>query len=370
MRNRLWIWLFLLETVVVAAAARSAPPVAAESDGEWRQRSSLPDSVGFAGMLAGTSRGRLIAAGGANFPQAPPWEGGQKVWYDTVFVLDAASSTLLPEQTWRLLRTRLPRPLGYAVSVTHDDAVIVAGGESPTGTGSEVRREVFAIRWSGGDISLTPLPPLPTPLTNACGAMLGSRLYIAGGASSPTVSTKSFWSLDLAVPEDKRTWTEHRSWDGPPRMLAVAAVVKGRFYLLSGAELSASPDGKPSRRFLRDAHRFDPDSGWTRIADLPRAVVAAPSPAAVVNDRILVFGGDDGKQFLNPPQKHTGFPTAVLAYDAETDRWSEAGEIPAPRVTVPLVPLEEEWILISGERRPGIRSPEVWSFSPVPKVPK
>ena len=34
---------------------------------------------------------------------------------------------LLPEQTWRLLRTRLPRPLGYAVSVTHDDAVIVAG---------------------------------------------------------------------------------------------------------------------------------------------------------------------------------------------------------------------------------------------------
>ena len=315
-------------------------------------------------MLAGTSHGRLIAAGGANFPQAPPWEGGRKTWYDTIFVLDS------PKGTWQTARTRLPRPLGYAVTVTYDNEVIVAGGESPTAEGSEARREVFAIRWTGEDVSLTPLPPLPSPVMNACGAILGSRLYVAGGASSPTVATKSFWSLDLAADSDQQTWTVHPTWDGPPRMLAVAAVANGGFYLLSGAELSAGPDGKPARRFLRDAHCFDPAAGWRKLADLPRAVVAAPGPAAVINDRIVVFGGDDGEQFQNPLQDHKGFPSGVLAYDPATNRWSDASTIPVPRVTVPLVPWGDEWVLISGEKHPGVRSPEVWAYSPTTKSRK
>ena len=37
-----------------------------------------PKAFGFAGMLGGVHNGVMIAGGGANFPDALPWEGGQK----------------------------------------------------------------------------------------------------------------------------------------------------------------------------------------------------------------------------------------------------------------------------------------------------
>src|SRR4051794_34706734 len=89
--------------------------------GEWRRLPSLPDKEGFAGMFAGVSGGALVVAGGANFPGKKPWEGGKKVWYDTVYVLEQ------PGGEWKV-GGRLPRPLGYGVSVTHGGAVICVGG--------------------------------------------------------------------------------------------------------------------------------------------------------------------------------------------------------------------------------------------------
>ena len=53
----------------------------------WGQLPPLPDRHGFAGGFAGVSHDALIFAGGANFPDAPPWDGGKKVWYDSIFVL-------------------------------------------------------------------------------------------------------------------------------------------------------------------------------------------------------------------------------------------------------------------------------------------
>ena len=44
--------------------------------------------------VAGVSGGALLVAGGANFPDKKPWQGGTKVWYDTVFVLDEPGTTV------------------------------------------------------------------------------------------------------------------------------------------------------------------------------------------------------------------------------------------------------------------------------------
>src|SRR6185312_16330999 len=66
------------------------PPVHAESQTSalnWKQLPPLPDRLGFAAPFAGVSSGALIVAGGANFPGAMPWEGGQKAWHDSIFVL-------------------------------------------------------------------------------------------------------------------------------------------------------------------------------------------------------------------------------------------------------------------------------------------
>ena len=45
-------------------------------------------SLGFAGMIGGFQNDAVIAAGGANFPGALPWEGGKKVYSDKIYVLN------------------------------------------------------------------------------------------------------------------------------------------------------------------------------------------------------------------------------------------------------------------------------------------
>ena len=69
---------------------------------DWRSLPALPDAEGFAGVFAGVSDGAMLVAGGANFPEAPPWRGGTKTWYDSVFALTD------PQGEWQRLG-RLPR---------------------------------------------------------------------------------------------------------------------------------------------------------------------------------------------------------------------------------------------------------------------
>lgn len=327
--------------------------LAADSTG-WSKLPSLPDKEGFASMFAGVSGGAMLAAGGANFPDKRPWEGGKKVWYDTVFVLDQ------PTGAWKVAG-KLPRPLGYGVSVTHDGRVVCVGGSDAEGH----RAECFRMTWSNGKLAIASLPALPQPIANLSGALLGDTLYVADGIAKPdsTSTLKKFYALDLSA--KNAAWRELEPWPGPARMLAVAAAQAGSFFLASGADLHPGPDGKPVRTYLRDAYRFAPGKGWKRIADLPRAAVAAPSPAPTLGQtQFLVASGDDASQFTTPPTQHVGFPKSVLAYDTRTDCWTEATPTPAPRVTVPTAQWRGAWHVISGEQKPGVRSPEVWKLAP------
>jgi hypothetical protein len=60
-----------------------------------------------AGPFAGTSGGALIVAGGANFPDKMPWDGGKKIWHDTAFVLDKTNGAWRGE--FKLPAARLRR---------------------------------------------------------------------------------------------------------------------------------------------------------------------------------------------------------------------------------------------------------------------
>ncbi len=145
-------------------------------------------------------------------------------------------------------------------------------------------------------------------------------------------------------------------------MLSVAAGSAGAFWLFGGAELVAGDDAKPVRRYLTDSYRYDHHNGWRRIADLPRPIVAAPSPAPVDANGLYILGGDDGTQLSALPNEHHGFDKFILRYNPTTDRWTQAGELPAPRVTAPCTYWNGAWVVPGGEVRPGVRSPEVWEW--------
>src|SRR5688572_1937735 len=265
---------FLTASTAAAASPASQPSEPSVSL-SWKSLRPLPDSVGFAGAYAGVSNGALIVAGGANFPDGPPWDGKAKRWHDRIFVLER------PDAEWRVASETLPQPLGYGVSLTTKRGLLCIGGSDA----NQHYADVFLLSWADGRVARTLLPPLPMPLANAAGAMIGDVAYVAGGMESPSATTasKRFLSLDLAA--DKPQWRDLETWPGPERMLPVAGAHAGSFFLFSGAQLIPGADGKTTRRFLTDGYRYAPASGWTRIADPPRPALAAPSPAAASASR-------------------------------------------------------------------------------------
>ena len=320
----------------------------------WESLPPIPDREGFASPFAGSHNGALIVAGGANFPDKRPWEGGTKIWYDSVFVLTA------PNQPWKT-GFKLPCPVAYGVSLTTQGGIICIGG----GNAKRHFQDVFRLTWDGTTIHTTPLAELPKPCAFMCGAIVNHTIYITGGIDKPdaTECLNTFWSLDYA--DAKAQWKE---LDPPPqspaRMLSVAASCGGSFFRFTGARLFPGQGGKPVREYLRDAWCYTPGHGWKRLADMPRPAVAAPSPAPVsARGRILVISGDDGVNVkFKPETEHPGFPRNVLAYDPAADTWNDVGQVPFSRGTVPAVPWGDRIVIPNGEARPGYRSPEVWSL--------
>jgi SSS family transporter len=334
----------------------------------WKQLPSIPDPVGFAGSYAGVSHDALLVAGGANFPDGiGPWGNTRKTWYDKVFVLET------PEGTWREAG-KLVRPMGYGVSATWKDYVICAGGADATAHYTDV----WKLQWTGEKLVQEELPALPRPLANSTGVILDDIFYVIGGLGHPddTATLNIFWSLDLKAPREQMRWQELDPLPGPGRMLAVAGVQDGHLYVFSGGSLTFDETtGKAQRRYLNDAYRFHPQKGWAAIASMPRAVVAAPSPAySAGQSHLLIFGGDDGanaSRVMELKEKHPGFSTTILAYHTITNTWSPMGEVPGmindsirPPVTTPMVMWQGNAVFPGGEVRPGVRTSQVLQASP------
>ncbi len=318
----------------------------------WKPLPPIPDREGFAGMYAGVSNDTLIAAGGANFPDKKPWEGGTKIWYDTVYALEQ------PDGAWRAVG-KLPSARGYGLNITTDDGLLCIGGA----TTDQHHAECFLLQWQNGSLHTKPMPALPEPCANMTGARLGDTIYVAGGIATPTATQalSTFWALDLHHLD--QGWQTLPTWPGEPRMLAIGAASQGSFYLAGGTSLHADATGKPTRTYLRDAFRFTPGQGWSKIADLPQASVAPPTPSPATATGFLVLGGDDGANVnFEPKDKHPGFPHTLLSYDIKANMWNRLADMPFANVTNPATQWRGHTIVVSGEARPGVRSPAVWSL--------
>jgi N-acetylneuraminate epimerase len=138
------------------------------------------------------------------------------------------------------------------------------------------------------------------------------------------------------------------------------------FFLFSGIALAADSGGKVVRSYLRDAYRFSPEAGWSLIADVPKPVVAAPSPAARFGQsKILVLGDDDGSTAgFQPLQAHPGFSKEMFIYDTKQNSWTHTNGAPVSCAAVPMVEWNQCFVIPSGELRPGVRSPQVWAVAP------
>jgi N-acetylneuraminic acid mutarotase len=339
-----------------AAASAAAPSAMTLPYLNWEKLPPLPDPEGFAAMFAGVAGDALLVAGGARFMDKRPWEGGTKLWDDTVWALAE------PRGAWRKVG-RLPRAAAYGLSVTTPAGVLCAGGSDA----KTHFADTFLLTWDGRELRTKKLPDLPRPAAHHSGVLAGVHLYAVGGTERPdsTEPLHTFWVLDTSRPDSG--WRELPPCPGPARLLAVVGAIGDTVYVASGVGLHAGPDGKPVRTYLQDAYAYTPARGWKRLADLPHPVAAAASPAPVTPDgQLLTLTGDDGTLVhLNGP-RHPGFQQAVLAYRPAEDRWIKVGTTPFSRATVPTTVWHGKWIVPNGERIPGYRSPEVWSLEFTP----
>ena len=198
----------------------------------WSELPPLPDTPGFGGPFVGVHRGALVVAGGANFPDAVPWEGGTKAWYSGILVLEAG------EGTWRDAG-HLDGPRAYGAAVSLPQGIAILGGSDS----ERHHAECWLLSWDPASRNLrrTPLPSLPVATAFPAAAALGEVIYLAAGSdgTNPTALTHAFWALDLSRPEGERQWEERPAWPGPARHKAVAAVQSGGgaasyFHLFSG----------------------------------------------------------------------------------------------------------------------------------------
>ena len=260
----------------------------------WNARSlpALPDAFGFGGPIVGTHNGVLVVAGGANFPNGPPWPvgdqaAGDKVWHDRIFVLEPGAGEWLEAG-------KLPQPRAYAACVTTSAGIYVLGGETfGTRQDSEPTNyplaDVLLLKWNAVErtveITEDALPPLPRACDYHAAAMIGSVIYVTAShtldETSDRLDNPSFWALDL-----KRVaplWNGLEIWPGPARRkMALVAQHSGAddkfdnptcLYMISGETWVNGPDGQPDlSKFIHftDAYRYSPQrKQWKRIADLP-----------------------------------------------------------------------------------------------------
>ncbi|UYQ95417.1 galactose oxidase [Chitinophaga horti] len=350
----------LLYLILILCMADSCAP-GVQTGFEWNTLPAVPDSTGFAGSFAGAAGEVLLVAGGANFPDGrTPWNGGKKTWYDKVFVLEK------PDGAWKEAG-KLPRALGYGVSVATKEGLICIGGSNENGHYADV----FRLRWEQGQLLMDTLPSLPVPLANTCGALADSCIYVAGGLHLPgsAESAGDFYMLDLRNP---MAWQQLPTWPGPSRMLGVAGAIGKDFYLFSGAHLH---EGK--RTYLKDAYRYRPGAGWQSCSDLPVSTVAAPSPAWNNGSELFIFGGDSGRDADSASvlkERHPGFSEMIIAYDAQRNDWRKAGDVftrkaadavsaPNNSILAPVTTTFAYWngllVFPGGEVRPGTRTPNV-----------
>jgi cyclically-permuted mutarotase family protein len=359
----------------------------------WEKVAILPkdisgkDALGFAGMFTGVHLDVIILAGGANFPDKMPWDGGEKQWWNDIYLLEKSGE----EFTWKTdFKSKLPINLAYGSAVSTPGGVIIIGGENTSGPQSAVYRLSWNPKTS--ELYVSEMPPLPVAVSHSSAALIGTKVYVVAGESTSTVA--HFWMLDLQDTDSK--WQVLPLWNGPARSNAglVTQVIAGEavLYLMGGRQKMSSGISE----LYSDIHIYHPSTrtweaaGDMRDAENQKMTLSAFSISSTSSGHILIFGGVTGLYFsqlekialelrsdvldskvkeeleakrLAILQNHPGFSKKVFAYHAVTKTWSRLEDLSFDSpVNTMAISYQDEIILPSGEISPGVRTPNIWKL--------
>ena len=343
-------------------------------------------SLGVSAPFTGVSGGQLFVAGGCNFPGKPAAEGGTKEYYCNIYALDITARS---HAGWKRIG-KLPIPLAYGASVTTPEGLVWIGGNN----NKEVSRQVFFVNWDGEkqQLHITELPPLPMPLDNLSATYADGCLYVAGGKGKPqtvpigqdgsqTAPTNPLFSLQL-TPSLQKEWVRLPDFPGPARVQPVLTAQQSedgiRLYLAGGFQPASAHQEAIVCTDMLSYH--SKTKQWRNEGFLPslaggsHRTVTGGCAIASGDSSILLVGGVNYDRFrdaLNHPEPdyllHPAdwykFNTSLLQYNTFTKHWTHLGNYEElARAGAGIANNANTVIIIGGELKPGIRTPEVNAF--------
>lgn len=351
---------------------------------EWKTIAELPPfrdqskSIGIAGPVVGIINNKLIVAGGANFPDKMPWQGGKKIYYNSISIFNKEKEQVFQEK----IQNSLTSNIAYAANCITPLGVVYAGGENELGLSDKV----YLLQWdeASNNLRQTKLPDLPVETTNGSLVCIDNTIYFLGGETL-TYTTNQFYSLNLN--KINQGWMTLPVLPKPlSNMVVVAQHLNGQkqIYLLGGR--AKQKNGISD--FSSDVYSFDIHLKiWDKKKSLPYPLSAGTG--AVFSEKyILLFGGDRGERFNKVEQtisninlekeqfkkenlisiknklleSHPGFSNEILLYNTQKNIWLSNGFIPFnTSVTTNLVQWGDEIIIPSGEIKAGVRTPRIIS---------
>jgi N-acetylneuraminate epimerase len=354
---------------------------------EWQLAAKLPGmngtlSTGFAGAINAVTDNVLIVAGGANFPDKLPWEGGHKHYSDEVHILHRDGAIFEWDKAPGI---KLPEPIAYCGNTSTTEGIVYAGGENDEG----LSNKAYLLKWDAINkrLSIKHLPNLPIAVSNLALTSIGHTVYAIGGDDVSNSSTL-FCSIDL-----ENLAAQWQILPSLPLPLANTVTVvqdapEGKcIYVIGGR--SKMPPG--ISRLHSSVFRYNISKKvWENCAAVSNGKNAmnfsAGTGIAFGKHSILIMGGDNGivfhqietylariKQATSAEEKarltkeknnlninHKGFYKGVLLYNTSKNTWAKIGELPFPaQVTTTAAKWGEEVIISNGEIKPGVRTPDI-----------
>lgn len=308
---------------------------------------------GLSAVFCGLVAGKVVCAGGANFPEIPAAHGGEKHYYRDVFRFDGR---------WEKC-TELPCPLAYGGSFSVGGRMVIAGGNDGGGPVDKV----FCISSARGGVKVEEMDSvLPEALEQAGYASQGRNLYIAGGLSSGGVSRKVYkgrvkgkrieWSSVAELPENL--------------VQPVTMVSNGHLLVWGGFD----PEGKRASSTCWD---IDLRSGeCTESGQVPGGGTFTGATLVTLDDgRAAVIGGTHretfnrglnarGKQkedYMSMPAGDYRFNRKIWIFNPIGKSWSVPVESGRTALAGAGCVCDSKYLyIIGGETKPGVRTPQTW----------
>lgn len=375
----------------------------------WLEVESIPKSFGgiskgVSAAFTGILDGNLIVAGGCNFPGVPASEGGKKVYYRDILMLDGSE--------WKKIG-ELPEEVAYGVSVVTDDKLIFVGGQNV-----KPLKSVYVLSFENDTLRLDTLPSLPVGIDNASGTLHNNRIYVAGGNVDGNPSS-DVWSFDLL---NSKHWTKemplpvegglvqpvlvsqlHENSSGEKNLNGAKLKLSSsmqQLYLFGGFTPASGSRPAIVNQDVWEGY-YGPKEGWVKSekpfpSNVVHSSLSGGAGIAIQDSLILLLGGvnrqifedalnrnyylstskdtdtdtltnrlrTEAAEYLLHPVEWYRFNDEVWLYNVNRKEWKSIGNFPQAALAGASVASNgKEIYILNGEIKPGIRTPKIWKIT-------